>query len=196
VTSLELGLSLMPRHRRDLVEGNVSTSRRAHAKAEVEALMAVFASQYGRLCSLAAALTGDRSQAEDYVMDAFARVWARGLPVSDPTVLAAYVHAAVVNRSKDALRRRGIESRANSAYVGRQRGEEAWAEPKDTNLLTAIRTLPARQQAAIVLRYYNDLPEADIGQVLGCTTGTVKSQLAKARRHLARVIASQEARQG
>jgi len=45
--------------------------------------------------------------------------------------------------------------------------------------------LPTRQRACVVLRYYLDLPEAEIADTLGCTPGTVKSQLAKARAHLA-----------
>ena len=49
----------------------------------------------------------------------------------------------------------------------------------------AVRKLPARQRETVILRYYEDLPEAQIAKVLGCTVGTVKSQLAKARSSLA-----------
>ena len=52
----------------------------------------------------------------------------------------------------------------------------------------AVRRLPHRQRAAVVLRYYEDLPEAEIAAALGCSVGTVKSQLAKARAALARVL--------
>ncbi len=53
-----------------------------------------------------------------------------------------------------------------------------------TALEVAVRSLPPRQRAVIVLRYYCDLPVTDIATTLGCSTGTVKSQAAKAMRTL------------
>jgi DNA-directed RNA polymerase specialized sigma24 family protein len=52
-------------------------------------------------------------------------------------------------------------------------------------LVGLVRKLPPRQRDAVVLRYYEDLPEAEIARVLGCAVGTVKSQLSKARATLA-----------
>jgi RNA polymerase sigma factor (sigma-70 family) len=57
-----------------------------------------------------------------------------------------------------------------------------------TDLMEALRTLPIRQQAAIVLSYWADLPEADIAEALGCRPGTVKSTLSRALDNLRKVI--------
>ena len=56
----------------------------------------------------------------------------------------------------------------------------------DLDLLEAVRALPPRQRAAVALFYYADLPESEVASTLGCSIGTVKSQLAKARATLAR----------
>ena len=55
-------------------------------------------------------------------------------------------------------------------------------------LVSLVRQLPPRQRDAVVLRYYEDLPEVEIARILGCAVGTVKSQLSKARGTLARAL--------
>ena len=57
----------------------------------------------------------------------------------------------------------------------------------------ALQVLPPRQRAVIVLRYYEDLTEAEIAMVMGTTTGTVKSQASRAMRRLAGLLAPAEA---
>ncbi|HEY2638553.1 MAG TPA: sigma-70 family RNA polymerase sigma factor [Streptosporangiaceae bacterium] len=57
----------------------------------------------------------------------------------------------------------------------------------------ALRVLPPRQRAVVVLRYYEDLSELEIAAVMGTSTGTVKSQSARALRRLAVVLAAVEA---
>jgi RNA polymerase sigma factor (sigma-70 family) len=55
-------------------------------------------------------------------------------------------------------------------------------------VLDAVRSLPTRQREAVVLRYYADLSEAEVARALGCSVGTVKSQLSKARATLSRLL--------
>ncbi len=63
------------------------------------------------------------------------------------------------------------------------------ARPEDrAELVRALRTLPARQRACVVLRYYADLPEREVADLLGCSVGTVKSQSSKALAKLRRLI--------
>lgn len=101
-----------------------------------------------------------------------------------------YLKRVVVNLCRSRIRRAALEARAN-ALVGRrdaapvappeqERRETSWV------VWDAVRELPERQRACVVLRYLEDLPEAEIAEVLDCSVGTVKSQLSKARVKLAR----------
>ena len=54
------------------------------------------------------------------------------------------------------------------------------AAPDRTDLWRALQRLPRKQRAVVVLRYYEDLSEAETARILGCSAGTVKSQTAKA----------------
>jgi RNA polymerase sigma factor (sigma-70 family) len=56
--------------------------------------------------------------------------------------------------------------------------------------MDAVRGLPPRQRETVILRYYEDLPEAEIARILSCSVGTVKSQLAKARASLSAMLGS------
>ena len=100
---------------------------------------------------------------------------------------AVYVRAAVVNLCRSRLRRRGTEEAGNRASW---RDPAEWTDPVDDALvvLDAVRTLPPRQRETVVLRYYEDLTERDVAAALGCSVGTVKSQLARARASLARTL--------
>ena len=64
----------------------------------------------------------------------------------------------------------------------------------DLDTIHAVRALPPRQRAAVVLFYFADLPETEVAATLGCSVGTVKSQLAKARAALARGLGDEEGR--
>jgi len=97
---------------------------------------------------------------------------------------------AVVNLSRSKARRRAIEYRSNSLFHAsdRHRGKSADTTDVGITVLEAVRQLPPRQRATVVLRYYLDLPESEIAEILGTAVGTVKSQLAKARRTLEQSI--------
>jgi RNA polymerase sigma-70 factor (sigma-E family) len=152
------------------------------------AITAVFEAQYGRLCRLAYLLTGDASRAEEVVMEAFVRSltsWRRR-GADEP---GAYLRRAVVNLCRNRRRRAWLERHHARLVV-----EESAAsrEPVD-HVWVAVRALPPRQRAAVVLRYWDDLGEAEIAAALGCSVGTVKSQLSKARATLAAALQAEEA---
>ena len=98
----------------------------------------------------------------------------------------AYLRRAVVSRSVSALRRRRVELR----HLTRVRDVEVVGAlgPEAAAVRTALARLRPRQRAAVFLRYYLDLPEAQIAEALGCRLGTVKSLLHRSyeilRRHL------------
>ena len=151
----------------------------------------VFRTHYPGLCRLAYLIVGDGAVAEDVVQEAFLRTFAGVHRLREPAQLHLYLRRAVINASRSKLRRRGIEHRANVLFQAGARDGRRWDDECDTTVavVEAVRRLPERQRAAVLLRYYLDLPEVEIAETLGTRVGTVKSQLAKARRNLGRTIA-------
>jgi RNA polymerase sigma-70 factor (sigma-E family) len=141
---------------------------------------------------LAYLLTGDRDLAEDLVQDAFVRLAGRLVHLRDPGAFEAYLRKTVVNLSNSYFRRRRIERN----YEVRARGGLSDAAPghpieERAALAAALRTLPQRQRAAIVLRFYEDLSEAQTADVIGCRPGTVKSLVSRGLEALRKEIGSE-----
>jgi RNA polymerase sigma-70 factor (sigma-E family) len=131
---------------------------------------------------LAYLLTGDRQVAEDIVQDAFVKLAGRLAHLRDPNAFDAYLRRTVVNLSRSYWRRLKVER----SYLKREQGAiggEAISAPsslEDRELLwTAMGRLSDRQRAAIVLRFYEDLSEADAAEILRCRPGTVKSLVSR-----------------
>jgi RNA polymerase sigma-70 factor (sigma-E family) len=150
------------------------------AGTDAESFASVFNSHHRQAVRLAYLLCGDHHQAEDIVSDAFAKVytqWQRGR-VSD---IGAYLRRAVVNETNSKLRRRYLERREAAKRSGDDRGirlVDDHAADRD-QMWQAVQRLPERQRQAVVLRYYEDLSEADTADVLGVSVGTVKSQVSR-----------------
>ncbi len=161
-------------------------------------IAALFTVQYLPLCRLAYVLMGDAARAEDIVQEAFLRTFASWGRIRQPERAAAYLRRSVVNLCRSGLRHRPVERRGNTLAYQRERQDvSGWVSGWDEGtavaqtVLEAVRSLPPRQRATVVLRYYLDLSEAEIAATLETSPGTVKSQLAKARAHLARSLAEQ-----
>lgn len=154
------------------------------------AVAALFDAHYGGLCRLATVLLDDSGQAEEAVQEAFLRTFVGWRRIRDPERASAYLRAAVVNQCRSRGRRRATEQRGNrTVWAGDMDGSRTSDLERTGDVLTvlqAVRALPARQREAVVLRYYADLSDADVARALGCSVGTVKSQLSKARTSLAR----------
>ncbi|MEA2477366.1 MAG: hypothetical protein QOF16_1429 [Actinomycetota bacterium] len=128
-------------------------------------------------------LTGDLAVAEDLVQDAFVRLTGRLVHLRDPEAFDAYLRRTVVNLSNSHFRHKRVER----AYLERARtgagehvidAQDRSLEDRD-ELWAKLETLSARQRAAIVLRFYEDLSEAEVAQVLKCAPGTVKSLVSR-----------------
>ncbi|MDP9342868.1 MAG: SigE family RNA polymerase sigma factor [Actinomycetota bacterium] len=132
---------------------------------------------------LAYLLTGDLALAEDLVQDAFVRLAGRLVHLRDPGAFHAYLRRTVVNLSRSHFRRRRVER----DYLERARGDVGrdatrWSAPsvEDRQVLwQALGQLSQRQRAAIVLRFYEDLSEAQVAEILKCRPGTVKSLVSR-----------------
>jgi RNA polymerase sigma-70 factor (sigma-E family) len=122
---------------------------------------------------LAYLLTGTREEAEDLVQDAFVRVIGRFHDVRNRNSFGAYIRRTVVNLANSRFRRRKVESDYRTAEL--ERGVAAAHFPDVATqhyLRDVLFRLPARQRAAIVLRYYEDLSEEQTADVLDCSAGS------------------------
>src|SRR2546429_3775625 len=131
---------------------------------------------------LAFLLTGDRGLAEDLVQDAFVRLAGRLVHLRDPGAFDAYLRRTVLNLSNSHFRRMRVER----AYLARARGaigtQEGRPDPsvEDRDALwRALGRLSKRQRIAIVLRFYEDLSEREVSEILKCRPGTVKSLVSR-----------------
>ena len=147
---------------------------------------------FAAMVRLARVLVDSPDTAEDLVQDAFVRLHRRWTGVRDPH---AYLRRCVVNACRShhrrAWRERGstrhgvpgvAPARGDERQPGEAPGEDSvdgraeQARADDAGVLAdALGALPYRQRAALVLRYYADLPDADIAVALGCRPGTVPS---------------------
>jgi RNA polymerase sigma-70 factor (sigma-E family) len=145
---------------------------------------AVYAAHYDPMIRLAGLTTGDLAAAEDIVQDAFVALYRRWPDVDEP---AAWLRRVVANRSTSWLRRRMVARR----HAGRHPAGPEVAPPpaaEDGAVRAALARLSARQRAAVFLRFYLDLSEAEIAVTLACRPGTVKSLLHRALRVLREVL--------
>lgn len=141
------------------------------------------------LVRLAVVMVGDRPAAEDVVQEAFCGLYRRWAALSDPGKALGYVRSSVLNGCRSLLRRR---ARQPAAAAGNPAGESAETAAligeEHQQVLAAIRRLPDRQRQALVLRYYLDLDEEEIAQVMGISRGTVKSATSRALAALGRML--------
>lgn len=122
-------------------------------------------------------LTGNVAAAEELVQDTLVHLYPQWDRVAAASAPLAYVRRAVTNRflngRKAASREIAVAAVPDSpcaAGVDLAERDELWAH---------LRTLPVRQRAALVLRYYDDLPDADIAAALRCRQGTVRSLVSR-----------------
>jgi RNA polymerase sigma-70 factor (sigma-E family) len=129
---------------------------------------------------LAYLLTNDGALAEDLAQEAFIKVAGRFRHLRDANALDAYLRRTVVNLCMSHHRRRRVER----DYLTREARAPASVDPPDVGardeLRAALATLPMRQRAAVVLRYYRDLPEQQVAQALGCSVTAARSLVFRA----------------
>ncbi|SBT48976.1 SigE family RNA polymerase sigma factor [Micromonospora narathiwatensis] len=128
-------------------------------------------------------LTGDHQLAEDLLQSALARTYRhwRRIRGGDPE---AYVRRAMYHQQVSWWRRRRVVERLAPEPVERGGGDHADTTALRLSLVDALRRLTARQRAVVVLRFYEDLTEAQVAEALGCSLGTVKRHGHEALRRL------------
>jgi RNA polymerase sigma-70 factor (sigma-E family) len=151
-----------------------------------------FRATWPRLFRTAYAVAGDAASAEDALQAAYAKAYASWRRVRRAEHPEAYVRRIVVNEILG-VRRLARSRRERPDPSPEPRGSVASPElgvVEHAVVWDAVRALPPRQRAVVVLRYYEDLSEEQIADVLGCSRGTVKSQAAAALTNLRRDAAS------
>jgi RNA polymerase sigma-70 factor (sigma-E family) len=170
----------------------LATAQEATIDADA-ALEQLYAAHYAGLVRLAVLLLRDQGLAEEVVQDSFVAVHRRWDEV-DPSRAPAYLRQTVVNRSRSALRHRGVVARHRPEPLpdGVPADQPVLVAERRRAVLDALAALPTRQREGLVLRYYLDLSEADIAATLGISKGAVKSHASRAAAALRGRLSLQE----
>jgi RNA polymerase sigma-70 factor (sigma-E family) len=140
-----------------------------------------FRAAWPRLFRTAYVIAGDHQAAEDAVQVAMVRVCARWSRVRSMASPEAYARRIAVNECLGRRRVPAVRRETPTDLSGSELRELVTPAPDDPpDLWNAVRELPPRQRAVIVLRYYEGLSESEIAEALGCRPGTVKSQASAA----------------
>ncbi|MEU9860782.1 SigE family RNA polymerase sigma factor [Streptomyces sp. NPDC047971] len=148
-----------------------------------------FARHFAELARLAHVLTGETDAADDLAADAMVALWHRWDRVRDADHPVAYARGVVVHLVRSRIRG-AVRERRRVALFWDRRSEHVDDPdvPAVVDVRSALRTLPFRKRACVVLRHAFDLSERDTAQVLAVSVGTVKSQTSKGVVELQRVL--------
>ena len=125
-------------------------------------------------------LAGDHAGAEDLLQNAFAKLYLSWDRVRDRGALDGYVRRTMVNEH-NSLWRRAWKRREHSTDTIPETGiHDTYDDGLGGALWSYVQTLPPKQRSVVVLRYYEQLTEAETADVLGISVGTVKSQTSRA----------------
>ncbi len=125
-------------------------------------------------------LTGDRADAEDLLQAALAKTYLAWDRIQDRAAMDGYVRRAMVNTQISWWRRRKLEIYPTDELPDSPVDDHTRRSELHDALRRALRRLPERQRLAVILRYYEDMPEAEIAEALGISVGTVKSTVSRA----------------
>jgi RNA polymerase sigma-70 factor (sigma-E family) len=138
------------------------------------------ASRRRALLRTAYLLTGNRADAEDLVQAALAKTYLAWDRIADRNALDGYVRRAIVNTHISWWRRRRVEEYPTDTIPDQAVADHAVASDLQESLRRAIDRLPQRMRIAVMLRYYDDMTEAEMADLLGVSLGTVKSTVSRA----------------
>jgi RNA polymerase sigma-70 factor (ECF subfamily) len=147
-----------------------------------------YTAEFPRLVAIARALTGRDALAEELAQEAMLvvlRRWPEVATMADPS---AWARRVVANRSVSTFRRMVAEVRSLNRVAAGAESTLTQLEPTDERVWVAVRRLPAKQAAAVVLRYVSDASTDDIAEILECEPATVRVLLLRARRQLAHAL--------
>ena len=154
-----------------------------------EAVSELYEAAAVSLIRLAYVILGDRQAAEDVVQEAFCNLYRHWGRLAEPERAEHYARTSVLNGCRSVLRRRAVRSRrvlyelpAPSAEAAALRGEER------DEVIRAVDRLPRRQREVLVLRFYLDLPDDEIAELMDIAESTVRSTTHRALESLGRTL--------
>jgi DNA-directed RNA polymerase specialized sigma24 family protein len=164
-------------------EHDTQAGHDASAEGASHAVAALYQAHYPALVRLAALLVPDLATAEDIVQDAFAAVHGRWQVQPDADAALAYLRWSVVHRSRSVPPL--VPAEATGEGTGEATGEGTGEPVADTGgpgsaVVSALRALSPRQREVVVLRYFADLPEAEIAAATGMSMAAVRDHAAQA----------------
>jgi RNA polymerase sigma-70 factor (sigma-E family) len=125
-------------------------------------------------------LTGDRHVAEDLVQTSLAKLYLAWDKVRDRDSVDAYVRRVLVNENNSMWRRGWKKREYASETLPERQVSDVYDEGQRSALWDLVQTLPKKARAVVVLRFYEELSEAETADALGISVGTVKSQTSRA----------------
>jgi RNA polymerase sigma-70 factor (sigma-E family) len=133
-------------------------------------------------------MVGDHQLAEDLLQEALVKTLIAWPRLHDRANLEAYTRRIVVTTSVSWRRRRSFHERPSEKLPERAGVDPTEVVTTHHTVVAALMTVPPRQRAAIVLRYYQDLTEAQTADIMGSSVGTVKSQVSAGIKRLRAVL--------
>lgn len=140
---------------------------------------AIYRDEAVSLTRLARIFTDDRTGAEDIVQEAFVRLFRTSERIEDRSKSVAYLRSIVLNLARDQNRRGLMSLRHQDAMVDRrtaeQPDEQIARSERQAEVFNALSELSPRQRDCLVLRFYLDLSESEIAEVLAISPNSVKT---------------------
>lgn len=150
------------------------------SEAQDEEFRAYVTARGPTLLRIARMLCGDRVEAEDLLQAALTKTYQAWNRIQDRAAIDGYVRRAMVNTQITWWRRRKLEEFPTDELPELPVDDQTGRAELHDSLSRALRRLPERQRAAVILRYYEDLSEPEIAGLLGISVGTVKSTVSRA----------------
>lgn len=150
------------------------------SQGDVSAFSELVAARSPALLRTAYLVVGDHQLAQDLLQEALVKAYVAWPRLRDAAKAEAYVRRTIVTTAISWRRRRSFHERPVDRVPDQRNADETERLVTQDVLWEQVCDLPPRQRAALVLRYYEDLSEAETAELLGCSVGTVKSQVSAA----------------
>jgi RNA polymerase sigma-70 factor (sigma-E family) len=154
-----------------------------------QAFHAFFEQHHAGLSRLAYLMTGESAAADDLAADALTEVWKHWDRVNAAGDPAAYARGIVANLSRGWIRKQGRARRGLRLLAPRPAASPCSPDvPASLDVRAALRRLPHRRRACVVLRYAFDVPEREVAEILDISVGAVKSATSRGAKQLAEML--------